>query len=636
MGVFGTSRGSLPPPPLVLLLFVLASAAVLLAVLGTAWIDMPEGPSRPGATAALASLPPPVRLSAWDTTGLPLGQVQVRLREADEEPAAGADDPSWRTAGWTTERGLLLPRPARDLELLLRAEGRVPQRRILPRGDARELRIVMPPAPPAPPFARILLRVEPSGAFLEQLRARLVLDGAEGPLWRLDERGRLDVQVEVGPGYEAVRELQVWCGDGWSEDSALAPPAAATLLHRADLGSLRAGEVADLGVHRFQPVLWLRAEVEFDGAPDSPARWLLLVPGGDWAARDAAAPLLQVADAGTWPPSGRLEIPLSAALADHLAWLLLVRGDDWNLSEPITLRPGWNEFAELGPPGGVAVSGLVLDPQDRPLADRRVRLDGRQIGGAARLPAVLAERLRARSDEDGRFAFPIVPPGRWRLRVEQEAASYDPVLLLAGSRDEVAVGQVPVSDLLLRASAGLTRWTVRLELPEELAALATGPGTLWLRPQGLPASVDPPDPIPWRAGGLTLALPADLTGALELDLDAGVEQPWVRASGRFEGGQAGGEAAIVLAVATDPVEFLGPPGGTATVLHAVADVAALARLRARIEAGRPPLDGLATLRLDAHGRRQAHGLPAEPLSVRHFDANGRPTGRQEIQPKARR
>lgn len=57
------------------------------------------------------------------------------------------------------------------------------------------------------------------------------------------------------------------------------------------------------------------------------------------------------------------------------------------------------------------ISGLVLDHERRPLGEAAVALRGEPLRGKA---------LIRFSDQQGRYAFPDLPPGRYTISVEKE------------------------------------------------------------------------------------------------------------------------------------------------------------------------------------------------------------------------
>jgi hypothetical protein len=142
----------------------------------------------------------------------------------------------------------------------------------------------------------------------------------------------------------------------------------------------------------------------------------------------------------------------------------------------------------LLPPG--KITGRVLDAEGEPVPGAEVSLEGhnadrRQRGSAAAEPnaSSYTDRRSARADEQGRFRFVDVAPGRYRLAAEAQGRARSPAveveLAAAGSRVDVDVCFGDGVDLVGRIvdERGLALAGIRVRIQAEGAAADTRAST---------------------------------------------------------------------------------------------------------------------------------------------------------------
>lgn len=113
------------------------------------------------------------------------------------------------------------------------------------------------------------------------------------------------------------------------------------------------------------------------------------------------------------------------------------------------------QLERLAPAAARRLSGLVRTPDGRPAAAAIVRIDGAFAPATAREP--LAMPLVTRTDEDGRFTFPAVAPGKWLVRAERPGGERETFVTVADSGDTTC-------ELVLEAvtTVGL-RWALQTQ-----------------------------------------------------------------------------------------------------------------------------------------------------------------------------
>ncbi len=110
----------------------------------------------------------------------------------------------------------------------------------------------------------------------------------------------------------------------------------------------------------------------------------------------------------------RRSLPTPGGGYPEVSYLLEVRPPEGRPDLREVLLPSWDpQDATLVLPRSAPVDGSVVDRDGAPVAGARVVVERPRAEIPDETPAAILE-----TDEEGRFAAPRLPPGRWRVRVE--------------------------------------------------------------------------------------------------------------------------------------------------------------------------------------------------------------------------